>query len=80
MGSFISIIKLDGGVASYKVVEGVHNGYIAFLVKNTSSCSLPEQVSIDHLQEQRVPDDSDPLMDKLLIAIKCNPFLGDEPG
>lgn len=80
MGSFISIIKLDNGVASYKVVEGGHRAYTAYLVKNTSSCSLPEQVSIDHLQEQWDQSDNDPLMDKLLIAIKSNPFLGEEPG
>lgn len=80
MGSFISIIKLDNGVASYKVVEGGHKGYTAYLVKNTSSSSLPEEVSIDHLQEPWVANDNDPLMDKLLIAIKSNTFLGDELG
>jgi hypothetical protein len=80
MGSFISIIKLNNGVASYKVVDGGHKGYTAFLVKNTSSSSLPEEVSIDHLEEQWDQNDNDPLMDKLLIAIKSNPFLGEEPG
>ena len=80
MGSFISIIKLDNGVASYKVVEGEHQGYTAYLVKNTSSSSLPEEVSIDHLQDQWELSDNDPLRDKLLIAIKSNPFLGEDPG
>ena len=80
MGSFISIIKLNNGVASYKVVEVEHKGYTAYLVKNASSSSLPEQVSIDHLEAQWDQCDTDPLMDKLLVAIKSNPFLGEEPG
>ena len=78
MGTFISIIKLDGGAASYRVVESSSRSYTAYLVKNTSSASLPSEVVIDRLYTQRPYTDSDPLMDKLLATIKNTAALGEE--
>jgi hypothetical protein len=78
MSTFISIIKLDGGAASYRVVEGSGSGYTAYLVKNTSTTALPSQVTIDRLQTLKPHTDNDPLMDKLITAIKTNAFAGED--
>jgi len=78
MGTFISIIKLDGGAASYRVVESSSRSYTAYLVKNTSSTLLPSEVVIDHLHTQRPSIDSHPLMDKLLATIKSTAALGED--
>lgn len=77
MSSFVSIIKLDSGVASYKVVERTHNDYIAYLVRNSTSQALPRELSIDALKPQ---GDGDPVVEKLLTAIKNNTFLDDDPA
>lgn len=74
MSSFVSIIKLDSGAASYKVVERTQNDYIAYLVRNTTSQPLPQELSIDAL---RPHENGDPVKEKLLTAIKNNTFLDD---
>lgn len=80
MSTFVSIIKLDSGVASYKVVERTQNDYTAYLVRNNSSQALPLEVNID---AQKVPHEGearDPLVDKLLVAIRSNAFMEDDPA
>jgi len=76
MATFISIIKLDGGAASYRVVEGSGSAYTAYLIKNTSAASVPGEVLIDPLQGLRTG--SDPLADRLLAAVRSTVSMGEE--
>jgi hypothetical protein len=80
MISFVSIIKLENGVASYKVVERTENDYTAYLVRNTSPQPLPEEVIIDAQKAQQAEDDGDPLVVKLVTAIKSSSLMDDDPA
>ena len=79
MSSFISIIKLENGAASYRVVAGERSGYRAYLVKNTSTASLPEELTIDSPQSRYKATGTNPVMDKLMTAILNNAFTGEDP-
>lgn len=79
MISFVSIIKLDSGVASYKVVERPGNDYTAYLVRNASSQSLPQELTIDRQKARKSEDDGDPVVEKLITAIKNNASLEEDP-
>lgn len=70
MISFVSIIKLESGVASYKVVERTDNDYTAYLVRNASSQSLPEEVRIDAVRAGQEGYDADPVVERLITVIR----------
>lgn len=72
MISFVSIIKLESGVASYKVVERLGSDYTAYLVRNASSQPLPEEVQIAAVQARQEGSDADPVVDKLITAIRSS--------
>lgn len=70
MVSFVSIIQLHNGRASYNVKEERH-GYTAYLINSTTDDALPGLVNISKpIGNYRQVDD--PLMNKLLQAIRCN--------
>lgn len=79
MISFVSIIKLESGVASYKVVERTENDFTAYLVRNASSQSLPQEVNIDGEKARQEGPDADPVVDRLITAIRSNAFMGTDP-
>lgn len=75
MISFVSIIKLESGVASYKVVERTERDYTAYLVRNASAQPLPEEVRIDAEKARQEGHDADPVVEKLITAIRSNAFM-----
>jgi hypothetical protein len=79
MTSFVSIIKLESGVASYRVVERTENGFTAYLVRNASSQSLPQEVCIDGQKAWQDGSDADPVVGKLITAIRSNSFMDSDP-
>lgn len=79
MISFVSIIKLESGVASYKVVERAENDITAYLVRNASSQSLPEEVRIDAQKARQEGSDADPVVDKLITVIRSESFMDGDP-
>jgi hypothetical protein len=79
MISFVSIIKLESGVASYKVVERTGNDYTAYLVRNASSQTLPQEVTIDGRKASQEGPDSDPVVDKLITVIRSNAHIDSDP-
>lgn len=79
MISFVSIIKLESGVASYKVVERTGNDFTAYLVRNASAQPLPQEVRIDDLKGRQEGSDADPVVDKLITAIRSGAFIDGDP-
>lgn len=79
MISFVSIIRLESGVASYRVVERKENDFTAYLVRNASSQPLPEEVNIDAEKARQEGCDADPVVDRLITAIKSGTFMDSDP-
>lgn len=79
MISFVSIIKLESGVASYKVVERTENDYTAYLVRNASSQPLPEEVQIDAGRACQEGHEADPVVEKLITVIRSEAFTEGDP-
>lgn len=79
MISFVSIIKLESGVASYRVVERAENDFTAYLVRNASSQPLPQEVRIDSQNARQDGSDADPVVGKLISAIRSNAFMDSDP-
>jgi hypothetical protein len=79
MISFVSIIRLESGVASYRVVEHMDNDFTAYLVRNASSQSLPEEVRIDARKDPMEGSGADPVVNKLITAIRSGSFLDSDP-
>ncbi|MBD0333469.1 MAG: hypothetical protein ICV66_12530 [Chitinophagaceae bacterium] len=69
MTNFTTILQLDGGLASYYVEEN-RGFYSAALIKSTASCTLPEEVVISRKQTLKASPANDPVMNKLINAIK----------
>lgn len=80
MTSFVSIIKWNGGVVSYRIVESGFDFYTAYLVKKTATAELPEEITIQNFRSYSANTPSaDPLVDKLVAAIKVAELDGDAP-
>lgn len=79
MISFVSIIKLESGVASYKVVERSDNDFTAYLVRNASAQPLPEEVQIDPVRAHQEGGDADPVVEKLITVIRSEASMEGDP-
>ncbi len=73
MTNFITIVKYDGGMASYQVQNATSNGFMARLIKSNSSNRLPEQIEIaQDLAFKNGNSEEDSLINKLICTIKVN--------
>lgn len=71
MNQFITIMKLESGLASYQVNEQALD-YKAQLIKTTSSTILPQEVIINRKQIHHPERIMDILTSKLIHAIKSS--------
>lgn len=69
MMNFVTIMRFDDGMASYQVNE-TKNSYKAELLRSTSQNSLPAEVTIKREVAIKSVEENDPIMKKLISAIK----------
>lgn len=71
MISFISIIRYNGSMASYRVEADKDHNYVACLLKSTSDKPLPQEITIEKNLALKDNDSSDnPIVNKLICAIR----------
>jgi hypothetical protein len=70
MTNFVSIVKYDGGMASYQINSGKDNNYVAQLMNSTGSISVPSEITIEKALMYQPNSITTPLIKKLITAIK----------